>query len=127
LLTLFLEKFVCSKNYLTKYKFNNAEQDDLWNALDNQAKIDKTLDETLSVKQIMDTWTKKKGYPVVQLTKFRNNVSLTQDWFLLNPTLDTLKDDYKWYIPFTYTTKLQSQFEFESDVTWLTPEKTYGK
>ena len=75
----------------------------------------------------MDSWTKKKGYPVVQINRFRNNLTLTQSWFLLNPTSETINEDYKWYIPFTYTTKLQSQFEFESNVTWLTPEKSFSK
>jgi len=28
----------------------------LWDALDKQAHSDKTLDENLSVKEIMDTW-----------------------------------------------------------------------
>ena len=75
----------------------------------------------------MDSWTKKKGYPVVQINRFRNNLTLTQSWFLLNPTSETMNEDYKWYIPFTFTTKLQSQFEFESNVTWLTPEKSSSK
>ena len=53
------------KNYLERYKFSNAEKDDLWECLDEQAKDDDTLDEDLNIKDIMDTWITKKGYPVV--------------------------------------------------------------
>ena len=39
-----------------------------------QAYIDKTLSEKLSVKLIMDTWTLKKGYPVVMIDRdYENN------------------------------------------------------
>jgi aminopeptidase N len=46
------------KNYLQKYQFKNAEQDDLWEELTKQAHLDGTLDSKLTVKEIMDTWFK---------------------------------------------------------------------
>ncbi len=30
---------------------------------------------------------------------------------------------YKWYIPFTYTTKTLNNFKFESKPIWLTPNQ----
>lgn len=41
-------------------QYGNAVQDDLWNAFDNQAKIDQIFLPT-KVKTIMDTWTAKMG------------------------------------------------------------------
>ena len=52
---------------MNKYKYSNAIQDNLWEELTKQAHKDKTLDEELNIKNIMDTWTLQKGYPVVHL------------------------------------------------------------
>ena len=46
----------CKQKYIKKYKFKNAAQDNLWEMLTIQAHLDKTLDSTLTVKEIMDTW-----------------------------------------------------------------------
>jgi aminopeptidase N len=40
---------------------SNANQDNLWQELTNQGHIDNTLDRNLDVKNIMDSWTLKKG------------------------------------------------------------------
>ena len=103
----------------------------MWNELDKQAKIDKTLDPSLHVKNIMDTWTKKKGYPVVTVGRKRNNVKITQSWFLLNPNNSlannvTAYNEFRWYIPFTFTTKDVRDFKFESNTTWLSPDVKEG-
>lgn len=74
----------------------------------------------------MDTWTLKKGYPVVTIEKLKNNTSgikLKQNWFLLNPQSKLLNtkiyEDTKWFIPFTYTLKSNAKFDFESKPHWL--------
>ena len=41
-------------------QYGNAVQDDLWNAFDKQAKLDRIFLPT-KVKTIMDTWTVKMG------------------------------------------------------------------
>lgn len=119
--------FLNSKNYLKNNSYGNAEQNDLWAELDAQAKIDGTLSINLSVKSIMDTWTLRKGYPVVKIERLdsSNQLSVTQKWFLLNP-LNKLKDtveynDYRWFVPFTFTTKNNPNFDFESNTTWFEP------
>ena len=50
-------------------KYKNAEQDDLWKFLTEEAHEQGTLSKDLSVKMIMDTWTLQMGYPVVTLTR----------------------------------------------------------
>lgn len=56
-------------NYLKKHKYNNAEQDDLWQALTEQAHSDGVLAKDLTVKTIMDTWTVQTGYPVLTVNR----------------------------------------------------------
>ncbi len=67
---------------MNNHKYANAAQDDLWAALTNQSHLDGTLDKSLTVKQIMDTWTLRKGYPVVKVTRdlYQNKlkVNITQ-------------------------------------------------
>ena len=53
--------------------YGNAEQDDLWNALTQQAHVDKALGDNVTVKQIMDTWTLQTGFPVVTVVRDYNS------------------------------------------------------
>jgi aminopeptidase N len=112
---------------LKYYQNSNAEQDDLWAFLTAAAREDGTLIDTVSVKDIMDTWTLRKGYPVVTVARTGNQIRLTQKWFLLNP-LNTIQNtpeynEYKWYIPFTFTTKDELNYDFETAPRWFMPEQ----
>lgn len=55
--------------YLTRHKFGNAEQDDLWGALTEQAHLDQALPRNMNVKTVMDTWTLQTGFPVVTVIR----------------------------------------------------------
>jgi aminopeptidase N len=60
-------------------------QEDLWDELTLQAHADNTLEESLFLKDIMHSWTLRKGYPVLQMDREGDRLILTQKWFLLNP------------------------------------------
>lgn len=115
-------------NYLKKFIYSNAEQDDLWSFL-----TDVTDPNTLgghTIKQIMESWTLQEGYPILMVDRNYEDHSLrlTQKRFLLDPNnsnesgfytnpFGALK--YQWYIPFDYSiNKHLSQFY------WLSPNKT---
>ena len=100
-------------NYLEQNKFGNAKQDDLWNALTTAAQADRVLDDNLSVKEIMDTWTLQMGFPVIEVKRQYDSsrgISIKQERFLLyedekasvNESKKGIK--YKWWIPISYTT-----------------------
>lgn len=117
------------KNYLNKYKYSNAVQDNLWEELTKQAHEDQTLDSELNIKDIMDTWTLQKGYPVVNLNiDYDNNtiiLNMKQNWFLLNSFSSKQNmNDYKWYVPFTFTNSKELNFDFETKPIWLKPNDT---
>lgn len=57
------------RNYIKKYKFSNADQNDLWSSFTEEAHRQGTLDKNLTVKLIMDTWTLKTGYPVLKVVR----------------------------------------------------------
>ena len=83
----------------------------------------------------MDTWTLQKGYPVVYVerrTNDTNQLIVTQKYFLLNP-LNTLQNNqteynkYKWFVPFTFTSRAKPNFTFESKTQWLKPDQQMCK
>ena len=57
--------------FISLRKYQAATSDDLWRFLTDQGHEDGTLADGMTVKTIMDTWTKQEGYPLV--TVKRNN------------------------------------------------------
>ncbi|XP_029346688.1 aminopeptidase N [Acyrthosiphon pisum] len=93
------------KNYIDKYKFANADQDDLWSLLTEEAHRQGTLDKNITVKQIMDSWTLQTGYPVLKVVRdySAGTVTLSQERYL---SIKSNSTDNKtcWWIPITMTT-----------------------
>jgi aminopeptidase N len=126
---------VAIENYLTKYQYKTANQDNLWEELTLQGHVDGVLDSNLTIKEIMDTWTLQKGYPVVIINRVDGNkIQIKQQWFLLNPLNKmqqgknrTVYASYRWYVPFTYTTKSELNFHFETKPVWLKPNDSERK
>ena len=46
-----------------------------------------SLSDGLTVKDMMDTWTKQMGYPVITLSSNGNTLSYKQERFFTNPLL----------------------------------------
>ncbi|KAL8206925.1 UNVERIFIED_CONTAM: hypothetical protein K2H54_035314, partial [Gekko kuhli] len=78
--------------YLTNYHFKNAKTDDFWRALEEAS--------GKPVKEVMDTWTRQMGYPVLNVD---SNSKVTQKRFLLDPKANasqpTSTYSYMWNIP----------------------------
>ncbi|XP_030626829.1 glutamyl aminopeptidase isoform X2 [Chanos chanos] len=83
------------RKYLQMFPFQNAKTADFWRA---QAEV-----SNQPVAEIMDTWTKQMGYPVLSLTTTATDAKLTQRRFLLDPNADISQPPtplgYKWKIP----------------------------
>ena len=68
--------------------------------MDAQDKLDGTLSVDLSVKAIMDTWTLRKGYPVVYVTqrlkskRNRNNLDVATEAF--SRALENINTNIRW-------------------------------
>ncbi len=73
--------------YLKKHSYGNAETADLWAALAEAS--------GKPVPQIMNTWTKQTGYPVVRAAQTGKKIQLTQQRFLFSGK----KDQTRWKIP----------------------------
>ncbi|XP_043999504.1 glutamyl aminopeptidase [Gambusia affinis] len=83
------------RKYLKDFNFKNAKTANFWASL---AEV-----SNLPVAEVMDTWTKQMGYPVVDVTISESNAKLTQKRFLLDPSADPSQPyspfQYKWTIP----------------------------
>lgn len=96
------EKFQAGvSEYLDAKKFQNADSDDLISHLEDK------ISENLS--EIVNTWIRQKGLPVVIVTKDGNNFKLTQKRFLIDPDSESQETEvsefqYRWSIPITYVT-----------------------
>ncbi|XP_067654001.1 aminopeptidase Ey-like [Haliotis asinina] len=91
--------------YLEAQKFGNAEHQDLWDALTQEATASGL---GLDMTAIMDPWVTQMNYPVVKVSITANNkVTFTQQRFLVsgaeNASQDVGKYGYKWTIPITFT------------------------
>ncbi|KFM57066.1 Endoplasmic reticulum aminopeptidase 1, partial [Stegodyphus mimosarum] len=97
-------------NYLNKYRFQNARTEDLWNA------FSEAESSHINVTQVMDTWTRQKGYPLITVTLEHPTVKVKQERFLLTAKSNSaqVSDDvspygYKWRVPVTYVTDLSNR------------------
>lgn len=61
-------------DYLKLHKYSNTKTEDLWNALENAS--------GKNVSAVMNTWTKKVGFPVVSVEEDGDKITVTQNRFL---------------------------------------------
>ncbi|XP_071400081.1 glutamyl aminopeptidase [Centroberyx affinis] len=83
------------RKYLKDFHFQNAKTANFWASLANVS--------GLPVAEVMDTWTKQMGYPVLNLSVSETGAKLKQERFLLDPNADASQPptplSYKWTIP----------------------------
>lgn len=62
--------------FLDKYKYANADRNDLFNSLNEEAHRNGSLDSAVNVLDVMDTWTKQAGFPVITAIADHSNKKL---------------------------------------------------
>ncbi|XP_074889065.1 glutamyl aminopeptidase isoform X2 [Buteo buteo] len=91
--------------YLKKYHFQNAKTQQFWEALEAAS--------NKPVKEVMDTWTRQMGYPVLEMG---NNSVFTQKRFLLDPNANASHPPsdlgYKWNIPVKWRLGSSTNYTF---------------
>ena len=82
-------------DYLTAHQHANARTQDLWSAFGDAS--------GLPVVEIMDTWVKQTGYPVLEVATTRHadaiDVGLTQRRFTYESIVEAQDDDTVWMVP----------------------------
>ncbi|XP_073998601.1 endoplasmic reticulum aminopeptidase 1-like isoform X3 [Rhodnius prolixus] len=121
-------------DYLNTHKFGNADTKDLW------AIMSKHANHSIHVKNVMDTWTRQMGFPLIEISREGNLITATQTRFLLTPEPRNENStahmepkspySYRWYVPLSYFTDVSEEenvwmnmsdakFEIDPGATWL--------
>lgn len=77
-----------------------------------------------SVKQVMDTWVKQAGYPLVNVTRnySSGSLTLTQRRYLINTEPeDPELNNGKWWIPISIVTRSNMNFSSTTPTHWMKP------
>jgi len=75
------------QQYLNKYKFENTHSSDLWESLSEASK--------LPLNEMLPTWIKQPGFPIIKVSKSGGKFILEQSKFLI----DGSTDNSLWEIP----------------------------
>jgi aminopeptidase N len=88
-------------HYLNSHAYSNAETADLWAALE-------TVTGNDEISEMMDTWTRQMGYPLVHLKYEDANgvLKASQKRFLLSNDANAT-EDYLWWIPIRIKYQMQ--------------------
>ncbi|GCC30568.1 hypothetical protein chiPu_0009019 [Chiloscyllium punctatum] len=117
--------------YLRRHSYGSAKNEDLWNSLTNTCPSDDThrsrlneqqfclgkselppgsqwfMKDVLDVKEMMNTWTLQKGFPLVTVTVKGREVLLQQELYQKGSNSkdeNSESTSYLWQIPLTYIT-----------------------
>ena len=107
------------QNYLKKFEYKNTHSSDLWDEL--------TKSSEYNLSEILPTWIKQEGYPLISISKSDNKYKISQNRFLI----DGETDETVWKVPLNikcletgvsqkYILDSQSQeIEFEGTVPFI--------
>ncbi len=83
--------------YLKKHSYKNTETEDLWDSLE---KISHK-----PVRKIMQNWTSKSGYPLLEVKKEKNKLIISQERFFMSPiSKKQNRENTLWYLPLSIKT-----------------------
>ncbi|KAL6107369.1 uncharacterized protein ACO6RY_11025 [Pungitius sinensis] len=102
------------KMYLSDFKFNNTDQDDLWKYIQKAVYEDNGHTD---VAKVMNAWTKQIGYPVITINT--TNGEIYQKHFLFN---DSPKSNLWWEVPIRVMSNAP-----KSSPIWLTSSNKVQK
>jgi aminopeptidase N len=72
------EKFKLGvSNYLKQFEYMNAKTLDLWQAIQKEIK-------GVDIIRLMRTWTEQMGLPIINVLRTGNNLTFTQERYLLD-------------------------------------------
>lgn len=105
------------EEYLKKFEYSNAVQDDLWHIMTTFGHQHDTLPKDLNVKQIMDSWTLQAGFPVLTVQQNGTDIHLSQHRYLLPKSSSNTTE--KWFIPITFVTQANQEHNNTVPQYWL--------
>ncbi|XP_046387347.1 aminopeptidase N-like [Ischnura elegans] len=112
--------FECAAaDFVSSAQFNYGSDIQLFASMDDQLKADSMVPENINVTEVMISWTKQSGYPVVTVMRNYDGSTLIikQARFVLD---EAFKDNkIIWWIPLTFTTGSTMDFAKTTPNIWL--------
>ncbi|HEY4477926.1 MAG TPA: M1 family metallopeptidase [Candidatus Paceibacterota bacterium] len=112
------------RHYLKKHSYKNTETIHLWESFEKVSKK--------PVKKMMDVWTSQSGYPIVQIAKKNNKITLTQERYFTSPiSRKQAHNKTTWPVPVTLQTENgtenifldKKQITLQNDSSWFKVNK----
>uniref|UniRef100_A0A2M4AFZ3 Aminopeptidase n=1 Tax=Anopheles triannulatus TaxID=58253 RepID=A0A2M4AFZ3_9DIPT len=111
-----LQKFIQNREYRTFYG------DDVWEALTKQAHLDGRLCESVTVNEVVDSWTTKDRIPMVRVVRAydQGTATVTQRLYLRERPHDVPEQDKMlWWIPLVVVRQDALDFTNTSATKWM--------
>jgi len=120
------------QNYLDDMAYDIATYKDLLGAWIDQAEADGVAPYGLNLFDIIESWIVQMGFPMLTVTKSGNQITVSQEIFLIDPadtpaTFENEEADkynYQWYVPFSYTKVSELDGTNKPTYQWLALEKS---
>ncbi|KAK3299624.1 peptidase family M1-domain-containing protein [Chaetomium fimeti] len=87
--------------YLKKNAYGNAKTEALWNSLSEASGVD--------VNSMMKPWIEKIGFPVLNITEGKQQISVKQSRFLSTGDVKPEEDQTTWWVPLAVKGKIGSE------------------
>ncbi|XP_044745321.1 uncharacterized protein LOC123307169 [Coccinella septempunctata] len=107
---------------LNKFKFQNFDEDDLWEVL-KETTPPENFPNHLSFHEVFRSWTKQKGYPIVEVTRDYTSGTATLQQRIFHSEEPDKDAGICWWIPITYKTKCEKNSKNTVAEIWMTCPK----
>ncbi len=91
--------------YLSDNAFGAVQYDNLWEPLNEIGHSEGTLADEYEIKEIMESFMVQMNYPLLTVNYDSSSgiATVSQSRFLYDPQNADPSDDYRWYVPISYT------------------------
>ena len=105
------------KQYLSKYRYQNAEGTNLWDEIGKASKM--------PVKKMIQSWLQQPGFPIVEINQDNDNLHIHQTRFLME---EKSKSKEKWLIPLSIGLEKETinKLITEKSITLKIPNSKFG-
>jgi len=114
------------QRFMAERQFTTFFADDIWSSLTAQARLDNTLDASVSVNEIAASWITKDRLPVVNVTRnyTDNTVTIHQRVYLRERPHDVPdQEKFLWWIPVVLMREDKLSFTNTTPITWIKKER----
>ena len=110
--------------YLRNKQYSYATEDDLFASIDAIVKRDGTLPANFNTSEIMKSWTRQSGYPILKVTRnYKDNtLEIHQERYFSEP--QSVKTNQTWWVPYNLVVGGPNAFYNDTRAQYWLPQNT---